>query len=55
MDFIYKTETDSQSEEICVCCGGGEDWELGDYRCKLLHLEWINSCCIVQGTMFSVL
>ena len=23
--------------------GGGMDWEFGVSRCKLLHLEWINS------------
>ena len=44
-----------QREQTCGCCGGGKDWEFGDYRCKLLHLEWINNFCIVQETIFSVL
>ena len=29
------------------------NWELGISTCKLLHLEWIMSCCIVQRTICS--
>ena len=36
-----------QGEQTCGCQGGGRgngmDWEFGDSRCKLLHLEWIDN------------
>ena len=37
--------------------GGVRDWEFGVSRCKQLHMECITtgSCCIAQGTMFSIL
>ena len=43
---IYKTERDSQREEICGHQGGGSgmDWELEISRYKLLlHLEWVHN------------
>ena len=36
---IYETER----EQACGCCGGGTEWEFEVSRCKLLHIEWVNS------------
>ena len=46
-EFIYRTETDSQTENRFVVAKGEEgegwvDWEFGISRSKLLHSEWIN-------------
>ena len=30
--------------------GGGEDWEFGISRCKLLDIEWINSKVLLDST-----
>ena len=45
-EFIYETETDSQTEKTDLWLprigwgrGRGMDWEFGVSRCKLLHLE----------------
>ena len=45
---IYKTEADSQTENGHVVAkgkgrGSGMNWEFGVGRCKLSHLEWIDS------------
>ena len=39
-------------DQICGCqgVGWGMDWEFGVDRCKLLHLEWINSKVLLYGT-----
>ena len=29
---------------------GGNDWEFGISRCKLLHLEWINNKVLLYST-----
>ena len=44
---VYKTETDSQTQrtDLRLPSGrgmGGMKWEVGDRRCKLLHIGWIN-------------
>ena len=31
-------------------CGGGKDWEFGDSRYKLLHIEWINNKVLLYNT-----
>ena len=49
--YIYKTETDSQTENRLVVVKGkqGMNWEFGISRCKLLHLEWINNKAILYS------
>ena len=41
-----KKQTHGLGEQTCGCQGGGggsgTDWEFGDSKCKLLHLEWIS-------------
>ena len=41
-------------EQTCACLGGGAgsgvDWESGDSRCKLLHLEWIRNEVLLCST-----
>ena len=34
----------------CQEGGRGVDWEFGVGRCKLLHLEWINSMVLMYNT-----
>ena len=48
-------ETHRHREQTCGYQGGGEvgarmDWEFGDNRCKLLHLEWINNKVLLYST-----
>ena len=57
---IYKTETDSQTEQTCGCqeegSRGAKEWERGISRCELLYIGWINTAyCTAQGTMFNIL
>ena len=44
---IYESETDSDRENRLVSRGPvgkeGVDWDFWVSRCKLLHVEWINS------------
>ena len=53
---IYKTETHSQTKrtDLWLPRGRGEgrrmDWEFGVGRCKLLHLEWINTKILSYST-----
>ena len=43
-EFIYETETDSQTENrLVVAEAGGIDWEFGISRYKLLYMECINN------------
>ena len=54
-ELIYKTETDSRTESRHVVAkgevgGGRKDWAFGISRCKLLHLEWINSKVLLYST-----
>ena len=47
-ELMYKTETNSQTENRLVAAkgerdGGGMNWEFGISRCKLLYREWINN------------
>ena len=49
-----------RGEQTCGCQGDGRgrmmDYEFGVSRCKLLHLEWINSeVCTAQGAMSNLL
>ena len=53
---ICKTQTDSHTykEDLSLPRwreGSGIDWEFGDSRGKLFHLEWINNKvhCTAQG------
>ena len=52
---IYKTETDSQTENRLVVAkgqggGSGIDGEFGVSRCKLFHLEWVSSEVLLYST-----
>ena len=51
---IEKKQTHGHGEQTCSCQGGGGgsgmDWELGDGRCKPLHLEWISNEILVYST-----
>ena len=44
---IYQKQTQRHREQMCGCQrrgeGSGMDWEFGDHRCKLFHLEWISN------------
>ena len=31
--------------------GGGMDWEVGDNRCKLLYIKWINNKVLLCSTI----
>jgi len=48
--------TDMQNR-LVVAKAGGMDREFGVSRCKLLHIEWINSKLLLnyQGTIFNIL
>ena len=52
---FHREEIHGLGEQTCGCQGGGGgsgmNWEFWVNRCKLLHLEWISSCCIAQGTI----
>ena len=58
---VKQKQTHGHREETCGCrggrVGGGLEWESGVSRCKLLHLEWINSTVLwaAQGTMVNIL
>ena len=47
---IDETETDSQTEQVCGCRGGGMERELGVSRCKLLHIEWSEDKALLYST-----
>ena len=49
---IYKTETDSETWKSRLVVAEGEEWtgSLRVSRCKLLHLEWINSKVLLHST-----
>ena len=52
---IYERETDSNIENRLVIAkgegvGGGLEWEVGLSRCKLLHMEWMNSKVLLYST-----
>ena len=55
-ELICKTETGSQTERADLWSprerknGEGMDWEFGISRCKLLHIEWINSKVLLLST-----
>ena len=50
-EFIYETETDSQTENrLVVAEAGGIDWEFGISRCKLLYMEFINNEVLLYST-----
>ena len=53
-ELIYKTETDSQTENKLLVTKeerrGGMDWEFGISRCKLLYIEWINNKVLLYRT-----
>ena len=46
-EFIYKRETDLETQRTCSCQGEGGgrrmDWEFGISRCKPLYIKWINN------------
>ena len=54
-----KKQTQGLGKQTCVCQGegggSGIDWEFGNSRCQLLHLEWISNeiYCIAQGIISS--
>ena len=33
---------------------GGEGWEFGVSRCKLLYIRWINNKILLYNTLYSV-
>ena len=47
-------KTHRHREQTCGCQGGGGgsgmDWEFGDSRCKLLHLEGISNEVLLYST-----
>ena len=48
-------ETYRHREQNCGCQGrgrewGGNDWEFGISRCKLLYREWINNTVLLYST-----
>ena len=52
-ELIYKTETDSQTENRLVVAKQGKegmDWEFGISRYKLLYREWINNKVLLYST-----
>ena len=48
---FHRKETHGLGEQTC-CRGGGSglDWEFGDSRRKLLHLEWMSNEILLYST-----
>ena len=51
---IKQNQTHRHREQTCGCqegrVGGGEDWEFGISRCKLLYIDWINNKVLLYST-----
>ena len=54
-ELTHETKTDSHREQTCDCQSGrthegGEDWEFGISRYKLLDTEWVNNKVLLHST-----
>ena len=47
-------QTHRHREQTCGRQGGGEDWELGISRCKLVYIGWINNKVLLYSTGYYI-
>ena len=43
-------QTHRHREQTCSCQGGGEDWEFGISRCKVLYTGWMKKKVLLYST-----